>query len=142
MASSGSAKGTARSQRQCQRAFVHIIKLAAHRQAMGELADGDAERGQPVGDIVHGGLAFHGGVNGEDDFLDGAGLDAGGERFTNISRGTARPPRLAREYVLSTIATKSGRAFSVECPWQESNPWGSVLRVICVTIEQSYNRAP
>ena len=25
--------------------------------------------------------------------------------------------------------------FSVECPWQESNPWGSVLRVICVTIK-------
>ena len=27
-----------------------------------------------------------------------------------------------------------------KCPWQESNPWGSVLRVICVTIRLSYNR--
>jgi hypothetical protein len=31
-------------------------------------------------------------------------------------------------------------SFSVECPWQESSPWGSVLRVICVTIALSYNR--
>ena len=33
--------------------------------------------------------------------------------------------------------------FPVVCSWQESDPWGSVLtvlRVICVTIEQSYNR--
>ena len=36
-------------------------------------------------------------------------LPAGGERFTNsVSRGPARPPRLARDYVLSTIATKLG----------------------------------
>ena len=36
--------------------------------------------------------------------------------------------------------SRTQEAFSVRVSRQESNPWGSVLRVICVTIEQSYNR--
>jgi hypothetical protein len=43
-------------------------------------------------------------------------------------------PRLARDY------EEPLSSFSVECPWQESNPWGSVLRAICVATALSYNR--
>ncbi len=40
---------------------------------------------------------------------------------------------MARDYECTTVR---GKLF-VKCPWQESNPWGSVLRVICVTIRSS-----
>jgi hypothetical protein len=36
--------------------------------------------------------------------------------------------------------TGSIQHFSVRVSWQESNPWSSGLRVICVTIKQSQNR--
>ena len=53
-----------------------------------------------------------------------------------------------RDYVSLGInlLLSSARRRSATFPWcvrvpgKKSNPWGSVLRVICVTIEQSYNR--
>ena len=57
--------------------------------------------------------------------------ERGEHRFTGLTRATpGQGLRIKRHH----------GNFSVVCPWQESNPWGSVLRVICVTIEQSYNR--
>ena len=60
----------------------------------------------------------------------------GPREASGVATASSGPPHLARDYVSIALPTD----FSVECPWQESNPWGSGLRVICVTIEQSYNR--
>ncbi len=49
---------------------------------------------------------------------------------SGVATLSSGPPHLAKDY----------ETFRKECPWQESNPWGFVLRVICVTIKQSYNR--
>jgi hypothetical protein len=58
---------------------------------------------------------------------------------------TMRRANGLRDYVLATADDLWHRPtqlkISVECPRQESNPWGSAgLRVTCVTIRQSCNR--
>jgi hypothetical protein len=57
---------------------------------------------------------------------------AGGESFTNSVVG---PPSTTPGH-WQGLRTKRlvFSNFSVECPWRESNPWGSVLRVNCVTL--------
>ncbi len=62
------------------------------------------------------------------------------ERRALVSSGvTSATPGQGLRIKFHSVAERLGN-FSVKCPWQESNPWGSVLRVICVSIEQSYNR--
>ncbi len=72
------------------------------------------------------------------------------ERNGSRELPTARASRQrARDYVSSRQlpdfhCSMEGQVpgnFSVERPWQGSSPWGSVLRMICVTIALSYNRA-
>ncbi len=53
--------------------------------------------------------------------------------------------RMATQITLKTESIPRDQqlqVFFVMCSsgWQDSTPWGSVLRVICVTIKQSYNR--
>jgi hypothetical protein len=64
------------------------------------------------------------------------------EPVPRLARGTTKCASLRR--VGSTGTTRLTRLSNCfvksRCPWQESNPWGSVLRVICVTIALSYNR--
>ena len=64
------------------------------------------------------------------------------ERTEPCANATARE-RAAREGICSYcqgLRRSLQLNFFRSVSRQESNPWGSVLRVICVAIEQSYNR--
>src|SRR6266851_6126943 len=57
--------------RRGQRAFIEIIELAADRHAVGEPRHLDLGAVQEVGDVMGGALAVHGGVERQNDLLDG-----------------------------------------------------------------------
>src|SRR5690606_23262325 len=73
-------EGRPRPERGGKRAFVEIVELAADRHAMRQPRHLDVEPGELVGDVVRGGLALDGGVDGEDHLRHAAGGDARDQR--------------------------------------------------------------
>jgi hypothetical protein len=59
--------------------FIGELESGTGGQAVGESGDADAGRGETFGEVIGGGITFDVGAEGEDDFADGAGGQAGFE---------------------------------------------------------------
>src|SRR3546814_8779631 len=71
----------ARPERMRQRPAVHVFEFAAQRHAVGQAAGAHAVVAGKLGEVVRGGLAFHGGIGGDDTFLHLARGQARGQLF-------------------------------------------------------------
>ncbi len=91
--------------RRRKRAFVEIIEFAADWNAVGQARHLQVESGEPVHDVMRGGLALDGGVDRQNDFAHAACGDAGDQLIdAEIVRADAIERRQrAAEHVVAGV---------------------------------------
>lgn len=70
-----------------ERAAVHVFQFATQRHTMGQAAGSDAVLAGQLRQVMRGGLAFHGGIGGDDQFADFALLQTLAQLVRPSSRG-------------------------------------------------------